>query len=149
LIPFTYPLRIVHALLIGIDRYESPDIVQLGCAVADMDLVKSFLTFDLNVSESCITTLVNEGATREAIISALKQMAIDDDLLHGEAVLIYFAGHGTTISSKQALVPYDAPFQRVGIENLISDVKLASLLHKLANAKGDNIVRITQYSLLL
>jgi hypothetical protein len=105
-----------------------------------MILVQEWLTVDLNVSPSYIQELVNEKATRSAIVESIRKLSNNSAIKHGDAILIYFAGHGCSVNSKQALVPYDAPYMRGDLSQLVSDVKLASLLDDLAKKKGDNIV---------
>lgn len=135
--------RPLYALLIGIDQYKhhGTEWPKLNGAVADMELVESFLLCDLKVPASRIKTLKNQEATRSAIINAIEKLAVSRDIDYGGAILIYFAGHGASIESMQAIVPFDAPPSSGNLKDVISDVKLSSLLQKIANAKGDNIVR--------
>ncbi|KAI0030583.1 hypothetical protein K488DRAFT_72058 [Vararia minispora EC-137] len=134
----------VYALLIGIDQYKhrSAEWPNLSGAVADMELVESFLLYDLRVPASRIRTLRNQEATRSAIVGAIEKLAVAHDIAYGGAILIYFAGHGASVHNKQAIVPCDAPPWSGNLKDVISDVKLSSLLQKLANAKGDNITVI-------
>jgi hypothetical protein len=106
-----------------------------------MILMREWLTIDLKVSPSYIQELVNEKATRSAIVDSVSRLGNSSAVKYGDAILIYFAGHGCLAGDKQALVPYDAPSIRGDLNQLVSDVKLASLLGDLAKKKGDNIVR--------
>jgi hypothetical protein len=117
------------------------EIPRLSGALADMTLVREWLIFDLKVSPLYIQELVNEKATRAAIVDSIRKLGDNSAVKYGDAILIYFAGHGCSIGEKQALVPYDAPYIRGEFNQLVSDVKLASLLGELAKKKGDNIVR--------
>ncbi|KAI0030581.1 caspase domain-containing protein [Vararia minispora EC-137] len=142
----------VHALLIGIDRYSSDEFPKLGGAVSDMQRVKDFLVDDLSVPESCVKVLKNEGATRQAIIQAFQELASsDNNIRKGDPILIYFAGHGSTVTAPpnwtsdpeiQVLIPYDGHSDGEVATNVIPDRKFGSLLRDLANAKGDNITVI-------
>ncbi|KAI0026852.1 peptidase C14, caspase domain-containing protein, partial [Vararia minispora EC-137] len=139
----------IHALLIGIDKYEADKFKNLRSAVSDMQNVKSFLEGDLHVSTDLITVLQNEAATYEGIITALKDLASSTNNIQKDSpILIYFSGHGSTatppdgstIDSRiQVLVPYDASPDG---ERFLTDCKFGKLLHDLADEKGDNITVI-------
>jgi len=142
--PYALFRSTIHALLIGIDHYKhaGKTLPSLKGAVADMKLVLDFLKCDLGVRDSFIKALKNENATRRAIVDAITDMTASDNIKNGEAIFIYFAGHGCSLGEIQAIVPYDAPARDTDLKNLISDKKLASLLYSLAAAKGNNIVCI-------
>jgi hypothetical protein len=127
--------------LIAIDEYAG-DMPSLDGAVGDMSLVKDFLMSDLEVPQSHIKVLKNDQATRKAILDSIKALTNNPEIKHGEPILIYFAGHGCLVGEMQAIVPFDAPMVGGELKNLISDIKLASLLRKLADKKGDNVVRL-------
>lgn len=148
-IPSIRPLPCLFALLIGIDRYKKKDIARLEAAVADVDKVKKYLMKYLSVPGTRITTLVNEAATRIAIIDAIQNLSKDVNIRAGDAILIYFAGHGARVTAPGAwtemtqhievIVPYD-----MGVDNIpsIPDRTLGALLINLSRAKGDNITVI-------
>jgi hypothetical protein len=149
------PSPCIFALLIGINHYKKKDITNLEAAVADVDEVKRYLMRYLDVPEAQITTLVNEAATRAAIIDAIKSLSKNSSIHMGDAILIYFAGHGSRAkvpyTSKdscqyiEVIVPYD-----MGIDNVpsIPDRTLGALLVALAQVKGDNIVNRDIFNIL-
>ncbi len=79
-----------YALLIGIDEYEDPDIVDLDKPVADAENLKNVLKTYYTFEEENINFLRN--ATRGDIINALddlrKKVTPQDNLL------LFYAGHG-------------------------------------------------------
>ncbi|KZV62919.1 hypothetical protein PENSPDRAFT_758358, partial [Peniophora sp. CONT] len=100
-----------HALLIGIDEYdtnEDLDLDSLAGAVADAMSVRDYLIDDLHVPDDQIVVLRNEQATRNAIIQELHALRLRESLLEGDPVLVYFAGHGTINAKKTSMIlPYD------------------------------------------
>jgi Caspase domain len=142
----------LSALVIGINAYKSPDIRNLRGAVADADVISEYLTKQLNVPRSRVTNLRDAQATRDNIINSIYDLVKRDDepINHGDPILIFYAGHGATVPARaegeagsnniQCIVPHDC---RVNVwESVIPDRILGALLHKLADAKGDNIVRV-------
>lgn len=99
----------LHALCIGINRYQSQGIPQLSFAERDASRVSELLKHKYRFDS--ISLLMGKEATREGIeiaINRLYKVAESDD-----AVLIYFAGHGQNIQISEDntsvyLVPYDA-----------------------------------------
>lgn len=87
-----------RGLFIGIDRYELPDINELGCARRDATALEAVFTDTLGGAS---ILLVNEEATRariEAEFAALDGCSPDD------TVVIGFSGHG---SETHELVAHD------------------------------------------
>ncbi|KAI0028018.1 peptidase C14, caspase domain-containing protein, partial [Vararia minispora EC-137] len=145
----------MHALLIGINDY--PALNKLDDAVADVHLVENFLVATMGVPNDVIhiRTLLNEGATRDKIISGLKKLKTDETIKKGDPILIFYAGHGSTLpkppewvatsSEIQCLVAYDGGYddeEEKWVKGVIPDVTLAYLLDELAEEKGDNITVI-------
>jgi hypothetical protein len=107
-----------HALLIGIDTY--PHARQLKGAVNDVAAMRRALIDDLGVPAANVCVLINEQATRQAVIDALA--GIQRRTRPGDAVFIYYSGHGWLVKDEngdestfdpdeqfdEALVPYDA-----------------------------------------
>ena len=81
------------ALVIGISKYADPAVVPLHFAATDAQQVGRAFVEHCAVPEENLTVLLDEAATREAILAALhhiNQLAgpLDD-------ILLYIAGHGT------------------------------------------------------
>lgn len=96
------------ALIIGINKYTKAP--PLGYACNDANAVADVLKGNFNFSESNITLLADEAATRDAIVSAFLEFTtkkVNPD----DRILFFFAGHGHTATGKRGeigfLVPVD------------------------------------------
>ena len=144
----------LFALLIGINDYGH--VRPLRGAVPDILSVRTYLEGYLKVPRDQIQILTDQSASRCAIIDAFKGLQDDERIKEGDPILIYFAGHGSEIpdpedkfeKKMQAIVPQDY-CERPGNEILaIPDRTIGALIAKIANKKGDNIVRhfpLTQF----
>ncbi|KAI0027633.1 hypothetical protein K488DRAFT_34495, partial [Vararia minispora EC-137] len=147
----------MYALLIGINDY--PHIVggNLHGSVADVLRVQEFLVNKLHVPKARVRTLLNEYATQDGIMSRIKGLADLDTINMGDPILIFYAGHGGTLpkppesswavnnSTIECLVAHDARYndtEETWVEGVVPDLVFASLLHRLAEVKGDNITVI-------
>lgn len=146
--------RQLFALIIGIDVYKSDTVIDLQGAVADANAFADFLrTYSHQHSiKPSITLLTNENATRTAIVDGLQDLRLKPAINHGDAIVIYYAGHGSSAPAPmqwrstvpddrsnermEFIVPHDCDAITVGIP----DRTLAACLDLLANSKGDNIV---------
>jgi WD40 repeat protein len=77
-----------HALVIGIDAYGG-DITTLQTAVRDASAVATLLQ---TRHQYQVTTLLDQAATRAAILAAITSLC--DRLTPDSALLVYYAGHG-------------------------------------------------------
>jgi len=94
------------AVIIGIDRYQNLGVNdQLNYAVHDARGIASLL--DDKYSFNKIITLYNEKATRDKIMKVLQGDLANTGV--NDAVLIYFAGHGITRSTRQGSLGYLLP----------------------------------------
>lgn len=96
-----------HALIIGIDRYEH--VSPLGYAVSDAVAISGLLTSQLGFDEMNLKLLKDEDATKANILRAFLSLArygTEDD----DRVIIFFAGHGQTVSSIKGDVGFLIPF---------------------------------------
>ena len=135
-----------RALIIGINIYKPPLSEQLdnsnrrswsnldGC-VNDASAMRDLALAKYGFAESNTTTLFNEQASRERILSELKKLV--DVSKAGDIVFIYYAGHGSQVKnslSKEAdkkdetMVPADA--WKKGVAD-IRDKELASYFNQL------------------
>ncbi len=147
----------LHALLIGIDAYES--VSSLSGCVNDIDAVQRLLVDRLRVPTGDIrrlaaprtpqpgdpprpTIVPSEAPTRANILAALRALG-SDAVAPGDRVLIYYSGHGTQRKVvtpdghflREALVPSDdrvVDAERREREQYIFDWELNALLAKIA-----------------
>lgn len=139
------------ALVIGINKYAHTIITPLHGAVKDAEDVVAYIREKWGPNAD-ITVLLDDAATRDNIISAISALA-KADINHGDPILIFFAGHGTFTNAPagwvagqgeiQMLVPHNfvPKYPTTLSQHGIFDLTLSNLLWKIAEAKGDNIVR--------
>ena len=92
----------LHAIVIGIDRYADPRIQDLSCARNDAHTFGALLNERIAPAERRVTMLLDEQATRAGIMQA-----IGEDLVRAggpdDVAILYFAGHG----SPERMAPRD------------------------------------------
>jgi Caspase domain len=144
------------ALVTGIDEYEK--VAKLNGAAADADRINDLLRDHLRVPEGHIINLRNKEATREGIIEAFRKLQNNPEINRGDAIFIYFAGHGgeknapagwSAAGSKiQVLLPQDVDVEVPSQLPIppIPDRTLAALLNDLEREKGNNIVSLCSRS---
>ncbi|KAF8970573.1 caspase domain-containing protein [Flammula alnicola] len=142
----------IFALIIGIDNYKSNTIfTKLKGGREDARAFQTYLMEDLQVPGDQITLLLEDKATRSAIIAGFESLANNDRIKKGDPIFIFYAGHGAQgpsptawksygIQTIEFLVPYDYddPDSGTKIES-IPDYTLGALLNGIAEKKGDNI----------
>ncbi|KZV62253.1 hypothetical protein PENSPDRAFT_758829 [Peniophora sp. CONT] len=167
----TTPINRLRALIIGIDKYESRQLLNLQGAVADANAVYGYLRNELLVPDSQIVLLRNKQARRRDILREIQALGISGarhGFREGDPILIYFAGYGTTAKSPDdwptsgqvisLIVPYDANLNFEALDDLpvdmrarrdyvkriypIPDRTISALLRMLAEFCGDNITLI-------
>ncbi len=112
--PFVASAVEYHALLIGVGGTSSP----LEGPKNDVPVLKKLLIEKFSFPAQNIRTLIEEEATREAILREIENLGTRSK--PGDHLLLYFSGHGTSAGDKKfgsklpmphdsgALVPYDA-----------------------------------------
>lgn len=94
------------ALVIGINSYLFTNPLAYACN--DADAVAAILTNELGFSSENVTILKNGDATREAIMSAYLSYRNQADNID-DRILVFFAGHGTTIETLRGQIGYLVP----------------------------------------
>ncbi|KDR74385.1 hypothetical protein GALMADRAFT_141429 [Galerina marginata CBS 339.88] len=150
-VPLVFSSRL-FALLIGVNNYASSDIRPLHGAVADAQSFQTYL-LQLGVPEDNITILLDESATRSAILGELRHLADDPSIQPEDPILIFYAGYGSEMASPsswkaaglddmvQFFIPHDVCWKpgETAVAP-IPDRTLNALLDAIADKKGDNIV---------
>jgi len=122
-----------RALLVGVNDYASPAIVDLRGTHNDVQLMRSLLTRRFGFLDEHIRVLTDEDATRAAVLEALK------DLVEAsgpeDVVYFHFSGHGSQVEDldgdetddgfDETLIPHDG--RTAGIPD-ITDDELRGLL---------------------
>ncbi|KAF9452746.1 hypothetical protein P691DRAFT_660147 [Macrolepiota fuliginosa MF-IS2] len=147
------------ALIVGIDYYQSGNVWNLHSCVHDARRIRSWLVDDLNVPEDQICMLLDNQATKQNIEDRFMSHLMNNHAIEkGDAILIYFAGHGSVVRAPDGWFQPDSPRQNQGVEVLcthdyetkathgriagISDKSMRAMLFELSQAKGDNITLI-------
>lgn len=102
-----------RALIIGINKYES--VSPLAYAVNDAVEVKQILIDELNFPTENIIVLLDENATRTNILKAFHTFTQDHVTLD-ERIIIYYAGHGHTVTGFRGEVGYLVPYDGIANE---------------------------------
>ena len=98
-----------HALIVGINSYQN--VSPLTYAVNDATEIRDILINELGFPATNVTSLLDTAATYDAIRQAFFRFTRDDVGLD-DRVVVFFAGHGHTLTGNRGevgfLVPYDA-----------------------------------------
>ena len=142
-------------IILGVDQYKTGDIWDHESCVDDAQSIKRWLTHDLHVPREQICLLTDSQATKRAIEDKFMDHLVNNPVIEkGDAILLYFAGHGGSIPSPrgwyndgmkdvEVLCPYDHDSKNPeGRVAGISDRSFHAMLRDLADAKGDNITVI-------
>ncbi|KAI0339805.1 hypothetical protein BDW22DRAFT_1360822 [Trametopsis cervina] len=145
----------VFALIIGIDEYKSGNVWNLESCVDDAQNIRRWLTNGLHVPRNQVCLLINSQATKRAIEDNFMSHLVNNaDIDKDDAIIIYFAGHGSSVHSPRGwyndgmkavdvLCPYDHDCKSAeGRVAGISDRSFHAMLRDLAQVKGNNITVI-------
>jgi len=97
---------ITYVIVIAVENYnEFPDFPRVDFAKKDAeDLVEAFK--NLGYAEEDFIVLINEKATKTAIIQKLKK--VSERALENDRIIFYFAGHGFYEGGNNLIAPVDA-----------------------------------------
>ena len=102
-----------RALLVGINDYPRHPL--RGC-INDVEAVREFLERERGFSSADIAVLINEQATRAAIVNELRRQAAASR--GGDGLVFYFCGHG-------AQLPTRDPREADGLDEVLCPVDFA------------------------
>ncbi|TEB10254.1 hypothetical protein FA13DRAFT_1653224 [Coprinellus micaceus] len=142
----------MHALIVGINHFNSAQVMDLTECVDDARRVADYLQSTLLVPRSQIVTLTNTEATKERIVEELKALAHRGSVADDAPIVIYFATHSfvDTATKSTYLVPYPPSENIAGGGLDLDDLKscalsynaLVDILKHIAEEKTDNITLI-------
>ncbi|KAF8988552.1 hypothetical protein BDQ17DRAFT_1334489 [Cyathus striatus] len=142
----------VFALVIGIDKYASESVGDIKGAVSSANAVFDYLKKSLGVPDSQIQILCDEDATRENIMNELLSIRDRRNIISGDPIIIYFAGHGnmgivrdgTAEGQKvEMILPFDTGLKSSRKQTYgIPASTISMILEDISNIKGDNIYLI-------
>jgi Caspase domain len=152
------PRSRLFGLIIGINKYQSDGIPDLQGCKLDAQSIVDLLSQKLHIRSSHFLCLADERATRRAIIDGFEHHLIENENIeHGDVMIIYYAGHGSRPTAPKGWVaddnkveticPHDERTLDCNGEEIfgIPDRTICGLLRKLCKFKGDKIVRMTCY----
>lgn len=130
----------LHAVIVGIDRYRDPFIPGLSCAARDARALAKLIEDRIAPRERKVRLLLDEEATRRNIMVAI------DEELHREVedediVMLYFAGHGSperrAAKDRQSryLIPHDAEYGRIHTTGIDMEGDVAGWFRRLSDSK--------------
>jgi hypothetical protein len=137
----------LFALFIGIDNYVNAR--NLKGAAADARRMKDYMQRTFRLPDDHTKELFNDEASRDNIIAELKALADNESIQRGDAILIYYAGHGDLIPAPtgwpsgrpdkkiQSIVPQY--FCKDNID-VIPDRTIGNLINMIEEKHGNNIV---------
>jgi metacaspase-1 len=110
----------IRCVLVGVDVYERPDVPRLKGCVNDVALVRRLLKDYFGVPNEDIRVIVNERATRDAIVHRLRTTIHSSE--DGDIFVFYYSGHGSQIRDRngdelsdnldELICPYDMDWDR-------------------------------------
>lgn len=131
-----------YALSIGINRYKTSGNDLQGC-VNDVYNLRSVLTELYGFSVLGFKSLINEQATKEAILTALEIMIVNS--VKGDHLVYHHSSHGSQVEDTsgdepdgmdEILCPYDFDWNGT----YIVDDELRGLLHRLKKGVSIDII---------
>jgi hypothetical protein len=126
-LPVVKPMPKKRALIIGINQYH-PLIGRLGGCVNDATQIKQLLNQSYAFPDDEIKELVDQTATRDAILGGLDWLI--GDARAGDVLVVFYSGHGTRLPNPadpsgkdEVLVAFSPEW-----ENLLANQRDANLL---------------------
>ena len=130
-----------YAVVIGIDYKGRSDVPHLNYAAQDAKNIYSILTDKRygGIDPANTTLLINEKATRNGIIAALRNLRTWKGYIY-----VYYSGHGAPITEGDAykdavLIPYDAVISDTASMDETS-VRLSYLQDMVDNSKAEGVM---------
>ncbi|MCS6923577.1 MAG: caspase family protein [Fimbriimonadales bacterium] len=103
----------LHAIVVGVNKYRFlPATNWLQYAVKDAEVFRQLLIEQFGFPPENITLLLDEQATRQAIIDAIRNLARSGRVGKNDLVVLFFSMHGVIVPVEGEdlgfLIPYDA-----------------------------------------
>ena len=141
----------VFAYIICINNYKAKNVPPLRACVNDGKKFARFLLSKFPEQALQIKPLLDGEATYDRIISLFERASSDTSIQKGDLVIFFYAGHGTRTKAPdgwqaeggllEMICPHDIDTSKDG-KNIhgIPDFVVGTLLGRLANARGANVV---------
>lgn len=123
---------VLRALFVGVGTYQNAEAAglrELRGPANDVSAVKMVVSDRFGLKGANTTVLLNEQATRSALLDAIKKVLVDD-AKSGDVALFYFSGHGSRVFDASSdepskfdstILPYDARAQTGQALDIIDD----------------------------
>ncbi|MFB2552172.1 caspase family protein [Ensifer soli] len=138
-----------RALLIGIGRYQNlPPEMTLHGPKNDVPAIRDLLTGTLGFAPDAIRVLMDEQATRAAMIGGIEDWLIDGTKA-GDRVFLFFSGHGLQVKDRngdepdgldEAISTYDIEAVDGEWANVVLDDDLDGLIARMAGRQVTIVV---------
>ena len=96
-----------YAIVVGIDDYKSPDIVDLSFAESDASSVAAALVECCGYTSDHVLLLLGEHASLANILQAVDRLSNSRLFPGAQTILLYFSGHGANLDGENYLIPVD------------------------------------------
>jgi uncharacterized caspase-like protein len=109
----------LHAVFVGIDRYQDEAIRGLSYARADAEAFKELIEEHIHPAERRVRLLTNEQATKRDILVTIGEELARMATLPEDVVLLYFACHGspeaesTVDSASRYVIVHDTEYDNI------------------------------------
>lgn len=139
----------IYALLVGINKYLSPNISNLDGTQKDLGDVQEYIQSNYNGFEKEVEVLKDEDATRANIIKSFEQHL--GAAQEGDIVLFYYSGHGSWGKTNEAFFKFDPDEREEGlvchdsrVDNQfdLADKEIAVLLNYVARNNAEVVLLI-------
>jgi hypothetical protein len=113
------------------DQYSSGNVPNLSSCISDAQSIWHYFVDSLGVPTDHILMLVDNDATRAAIIQAFQYHFIDNSrIVKGDAILFYFAGHGSRYMAPTGWTTVDGKWrQKRLMMSMLRQISTARSLH--------------------
>ena len=128
------------ALLVGINRYQYPEIPRLSGAVNDVKTMQKLLTTRFGFPQENVLVLTDVQATRAAILRAFREHLVARTKDPGDEVVVFhYSGHGSQRATNdpraengwyETIVPHDSGRENHPNADII-DYELGNLFNEL------------------
>lgn len=123
------PIKDKWAVLIGVSKFENPQIPTLKYPAKDARDLADFLVASGNFKRDHILLLTDELATRENILDAFGDGWLPKRVLEDDLVLVYVSSHGSAVDNRgnNFIIAHDTdpdkPFATgIKLQTLLKDV---------------------------
>jgi hypothetical protein len=141
----------MHAVIVGINEFESDLFPSLISCVSDAEKVRSYLEDTLLVPRDQVVTLLDAEATKARIVDELEALSHRPSVEQNAPIIIYFATHSFMQATSKDIITYLVPHDAVEKPDPYSNQQavqaayiqyntIRDLIQRIAAEKTDNIV---------